>query len=77
MRANLIKTALAGMLAIGIVTVLGAMASKEEPSSSPVGTKGDRLAVAEQKAGCPQITWPYGCDWQETASVAVKKRHSR
>jgi hypothetical protein len=74
MRANLFKAPIAGMLAIGIVTVLGAMVSKEQPSSPPVGIKSDRLAVAEYKAGCPQIAWPYGCDWQETSSV---KRHKR
>ena len=74
MRANLFKAAVAGMLAIGVVTVLGAMASKEQPSSSPVGIKSDRLAVVEHKAGCPQIIWPYGCDWQETTWV---KRRSR
>ena len=68
MRGNLFKGVVAGMLAVGIVTVLGAMVSKQESSSAPVGIKGDRLAVAEYKTGCPQISWPYGCDWLETTS---------
>jgi hypothetical protein len=75
MRANLFKAAIAGMLAVGMVTVLGAMVSKEESSGSPVGIKSDRLAVAEYKAGCPQIAWPYGCDWQETTSSKLTKHH--
>jgi hypothetical protein len=74
MRAKSFKAAVAGTLAVGIVTALGAMISKAEPLSSPVGIKSDRLAVFEQKQGCPQIAWPYGCDWQGTTS---EKRHNR
>lgn len=43
------------MFAVGIVIVLGAMNSKAAPSSFPVGIKGDRLALVEQKAT------PYAC----------------
>ena len=69
---------LAGMIfAVGIVVVLGAMNSKAEPSSLPVGIKGDRLAVAEYKPECPQVAWPYGCDWQGTTSSTQTKRHIR
>ena len=74
MRANLFKAAVAGISAIGIVTVLGAMISIAEPSDSPVGIKSDRLALVEQKPGCPQIEWPYGCDWQSTTSAGWTKR---
>lgn len=78
MRANTFNTRAAGtMFAVGIVIVLGAMISKAEPSSLPVGIKSDRLSVAEQKAECPQIIWPYGCDWQGTTSVLQTKRHIR
>jgi hypothetical protein len=76
MRANPFKAAVVGTLAIGIVTVLGAMISKAETSNWPVGIKSDRLAVVEHRPGCPQIPWPYGCDWQGTTSAKLAKRHS-
>jgi hypothetical protein len=78
MRANTFNTRVAGTIfAVGIVIVLGAMVSKAEPSSEPVGIKGDRLAVVEHKSECPQIMWPYGCDWQGTTSVSQTKRNIR
>ena len=69
---------LAGMMfVVGVVVVLGAMNSKAEPYGSPVGIKGDRLAVVENKPECPQVAWPYGCDWQGTTSISQTKRHIR
>ncbi len=72
---ELFKAVLGGMLAIGIVTLLGAMISKAESSNSPVGIKGDRLDLVEQKPGCPQIAWPFGCDWQERPRLPRRSGH--
>jgi len=78
MRANTFNTRVAGtMFAVGIVIVLGAMISKAEPSSLPVGIKSDRLAVVEHSPECPQIMWPYGCDWRGTTSASPTRRYIR
>jgi hypothetical protein len=55
----------AAILALTLVIAATVLIVKRSFTADSIGIKGDRLEVVAQD--CPQVGWPYGCDWQLNA----------
>ena len=55
----------AAILALSVVIAATVLIVNRSFMADSIGIKGDRLDVVAQD--CPQVGWPYGCDWQPNA----------
>jgi hypothetical protein len=51
------------VIAAGFLIIAATFIAKRDSTSYHVGVKGNRLEVVPS-AGCSQVVWPYGCNWQ-------------
>jgi len=63
------------LLAISVAAIMAVVIWKRQSETYPLGVKSDRLNVTPH-AGCWQVVWPYGCDWQPS-TPSDKRTRSR
>ncbi len=64
------------LLAISVAAATVVAVWKRQSTTYPLGIKGDRLDVVP-RVDCPQVAWPFGCDWQQQSALPDTKKHSR